>query len=160
MSASFNEDTALESNEQMRAFNVIATNQFSSRRSPSQVELPALGDANSVERTIEICTSRLSTHYQKYKEVLGFKRPYLKMDTQGNDLFVADGAVEFLHEFVGVQSELSIRRLYDGSADFSTALKYFISRGFELSAFVPNNAAHFPALLEIDCILYCSALQS
>ncbi len=59
-----------------------------------------------------------------------------------------------LREFIGLQSELSIKRLYADTPDFVEALAYYRSQGFELSAFVPNNLGHFPVLLETDCIMY------
>ncbi|HXW74131.1 MAG TPA: hypothetical protein VEK10_04895, partial [Steroidobacteraceae bacterium] len=78
----------------------------------------------------------------------------LKLDTQGHDLSVATGAGERLRDFVGLQSELAIQRLYDGAPSFEEALEFYRSRGFELSALVPNNLGHFPRLLEIDCIMF------
>ncbi len=153
----FIEETALDSAEGVRLFNVMASNQFSSLLDPYHRDVPDLSEANAVERRIEIQASLLSNHYQKYKAQLGFKRPFLKMDTQGNDSAVARGAGDLLRDFVGLQSELSIRKLYDGSADFVTVLDFYRSNGFELSAMVPNNAANFPSLIEVDCILYRSA---
>ena len=155
----FIEEVALDSDVRERFFNVMASNQFSSLLSPSHRDFAALAEANSVERKIQLTTSTLSIHFQKYRAALGFKNPYLKMDTQGNDLAVAHGAGDFIRGFAGLQSELSVRKLYDGSADFLTALEYYTAKGFELSAFIPNNAAHFPTLIEVDCILYQPALR-
>lgn len=55
--------------------------------------------------------------------------------------------------FVGLQSELAIRKLYASSTDYREALSYYESLGFSLSAFVPNNAGHFPLMIETDCIM-------
>ncbi|MDP3737752.1 MAG: hypothetical protein Q8R02_10200, partial [Hyphomonadaceae bacterium] len=63
------------------------------------------------------------------------------------------GAEPVLSKFVGFQSELSIRRLYQDAVDFREALTFYQSLGFDLSALVPNNGGHFPALIEIDCIM-------
>ena len=53
-----------------------------------------------------------------------------------------------------MRAELAIRRLYEGAPDFSEALSVLRSKGFEPSAFVPNNEGHFPEMYEVDCILY------
>ena len=76
------------------------------------------------------------------------------MDTQGHDFQVAQGAGEILKEFIGLQSELSIKPIYEDTLDYQKVIAYYTSQGFELSAFVPNNEGHFPQLIEIDCIMY------
>ena len=60
---------------------------------------------------------------------------------------------EVAFHFVGLQSELAIKRIYERSLDFREALTFYQSLGFELSALIPNNAGHFPVLIEIDCIM-------
>jgi hypothetical protein len=76
------------------------------------------------------------------------------MDTQGHDVSVAVGAGDRLSDFVGLQSELAIQRLYEDVPSYEEALEFYRGRGFELSALVPNNLGHFPRLLEIDCIMF------
>ena len=68
------------------------------------------------------------------------------------------GAV--LSAFVGLQSELAIKPLYRESIDFRDAISIYRDLGFELSAIVPNNAGHFPLLMECDCIMINSALNA
>jgi FkbM family methyltransferase len=154
----FIEEVALDSSVRPASFNVMKGDQFSSLREPFHGDVDLFKDANSVARKIAITTSTLDRYYQKYKEKLDFRRPYLKLDTQGNDVAVVSGAGDIVREFAGMQSELAVRRLYDGAHDFKTALEFYHSKGFELSAFVPNDAGHFPTLLEIDCIMYRAAL--
>ena len=76
------------------------------------------------------------------------------MDTQGHDIEVALGAGKLLSEFIGIQSELAIKRIYADAPTYDEALKFYADRGFVLSAFVPNNAGHFPYLIETDCIMF------
>ncbi|MGH6936891.1 MAG: FkbM family methyltransferase, partial [Methylocella sp.] len=87
-----------------------------------------------------------------------FKYPFLKIDTQGNDVAVVKGGEDVLRNFVGIQTELAVKRLYDGTLDFIGAIEYFRSMGFELSALVPNTVGQFPQLIEIDAILIRSDL--
>src|SRR5207248_8335457 len=98
--------------------------------------------------------STLAHQLAKYRKELGFKHPFLKMDTQGSDLAVVDGAGDSISCFVGMQTELAIRQIYEGGAEINTAIEEFSNLGFEPSAFVPNNDGHFPMLFEIDCIFF------
>jgi FkbM family methyltransferase len=140
------------------AFNVMIDSQFSSLKAPSHVETDLFTQMNVVARSINLTTARLVELFDKYQNQLGFSRPFLKMDTQGNDLAVARGACDRLHRFVGLQSELAIKKIYQEQADYREAIDFYIAAGFELSAFVPNNLGHFPTLIEIDCIMYNAQL--
>jgi hypothetical protein len=109
---------------------------------------------NKVLSTVEVETSTVAKQFEIYQARLGFKRPFIKMDTQGHDLEVAKGAGDTLREFVGLQSELAIQRIYANAPSYQESLAYYESQGFVLSALVPNNEGHFPDLIEIDCIMY------
>jgi FkbM family methyltransferase len=136
-----------------RTFNIMASSQFSSFAGASVEDTDLFTRSTRIERTLQIETEPLSVVYEKYRRKLGFRRPFLKLDTQGLDTEILRGSPDALKHFVGLQSELSIKKLYDQSMDFRDALTLYESLGFELSALVPNNAGHFPVLVEIDCIM-------
>lgn len=154
----FIEEVALDDVERDASFNVMATSQFSSLRAPNHSEVEWLKADNSVSSTVELRTARLDTYFEIYREKLGFSRPFLKMDTQGNDLNVARGGARCLEAFVGLQSELAVKRLYQDQPTYREAIDFYESQGFQLSAFVPNNAGHFPQLIETDCIMFNPAM--
>ena len=133
-------------------FNVAADSQFSSMNRPAGHKL--FEQPSATVQTIKIPASTLADQFDKYLKLIGFKRPFLKMDTQGSDLAVARSAGNRLQRFVGIQSELSFDPIYKGIPTAMEALNFYQSNGFALSAFVPNNTGHFPHLFEIDCILY------
>jgi len=149
----FVEEVALDSEMRDTTFNVMRSSQFSSLNMPSHADTDLFREENAVAYTVELRTKLLSTFISKYESQLGFKRPFLKMDTQGNDLAVAQGAGDFLSRFIGLQSELAIKKIYDSAGDYRSLIDYYTDRGFELSALVPNNRGHFPTLIEIDCIM-------
>ncbi len=162
-------ETALDSVSHKVTFNVMHGSQFSSLHDPSHSEINLFKDQNSVVKKIHMRTKTLDDVYELYLKEINFSKPFLKMDTQGNDIKVAEGGIRSLKHFMGIrslkhfmgiQSELSIKRLYENSTDYRTTIDYYISQGFELSAFVPNNAGHFPRLIEIDAILYNKSLIS
>ncbi|MBM3261432.1 FkbM family methyltransferase [Candidatus Kaiserbacteria bacterium] len=149
------EGVALDGTARQTTFKVMAIDQFSSLNTPSDRETgETLKKSNTVVSEIPVQTVTLKEMYDKYQAKLGFKRPYLKMDTQGSDLTIAQGSERVLHHFVGIQSEVSIKKLYEGVPDYTELIEFYRSKGFELSAFVPNNAGTFPYLIETDIIMY------
>jgi len=136
-----------------QSFHIMASSQFSSFADASTEDTDLFSVSTQVERTIPVETVTLGAAYEKYRQKYGFKRPFLKLDTQGLDTEILRDSGLALQNFVGLQSELSIKKLYDKSVDFRDAITLYESLGFELSALVPNNAGHFPALIEIDCIM-------
>lgn len=147
------EELALADTSESRLFHVMAGSEFSSLSTPKHDEVDRFAVMNSPVRSIMVQAETLRSVFPRLQAKYGFKRPFLKMDTQGFDVAVLRGGADVLSNFVGFQSELSIRRIYQDAADFREAITFYQSLGFDLSAFVPNNAGHFPALIEIDCIM-------
>ena len=147
------EQIALDDRSGEAAINVMREDQFSSLLEPKHDEVQLFTSANVVTSRKTIRTERLSSVYEKYFDQLRFARPFLKLDTQGNDLKIAREARGILHHFTGIQTELSIKRIYDGAPTFVEAIGFYNECGFELSAFVPNNEGFFPRLIETDCIM-------
>ena len=147
------EECALADVDSECELNVMRDTQFSSLLEPEAKYCDLTHAGNAVEQVIPIRQRTLATFVDDYRKRLGFSRPFLKMDTQGNDLRVAAGAGPTLADFVGLQSELSVIPIYAGMPSFTEALKYYEDSGFVITAFVPNNAGHFPYLIEFDCIM-------
>jgi FkbM family methyltransferase len=154
----FVEELALDEHVRDVNFNVMLNDKFSSLAAPSQAATDLFADANVVSETIAVKTARLEDVMARYASKLSFSRPFLKMDTQGNDLAVARGAGSSLKRFVALQSELSIKPLYDRQASYRESIDFYEAEGFVLTGFVPNNAGHFPEMVEIDCIMYNPAV--
>ncbi|EHL97290.1 methyltransferase, FkbM family [Acetobacteraceae bacterium AT-5844] len=144
---------ALDREAGTATFNVMRNSEFSSLRRPAEDQPETFSTSNEVIREIQVERSTVEAQIQHWQSKLGFRQPFLKMDTQGNDLAVIEGAGKSLAKFAGLQSELAILRLYDGSADFSATLTACQEKGFVISAFVPNNEGKFPVLVEVDCIM-------
>lgn len=109
-------------------------------------------------KTIEVPMRTLESYVGEAKRRWGFKRPFLKLDTQGFDLEVAKGAGQTLSEFVGLQSEIAFQTIYEGAPDYLSALNFFETSGFVISRLVPIHEAHFPQLVEMDVIMVRSDL--
>jgi len=136
-----------------RTFNVMKSSQFSSFSDPTFDVTDKFAAATTILDRLEVDTVTMKSAYDKYHGKYGIKRPFLKLDTQGLDVDILTGSKSVLQNFVGFQSELAIKKIYERSEDFKRALAIYTDLGFELSALVPNNAGHFPTLIEIDCIM-------
>lgn len=85
-------------------------------------------------------------------------RPYLKMDTQGFDLDVFAGAGERTADFVGMQSEVALMRIYEGTPRMCEALEVYEAAGFEVAGLYPlSRQSRTARMLEYDCVLVRAA---
>lgn len=81
-------------------------------------------------------------------------RPFLKMDTQGYDVEVFRGLGSRAPEFVGLQSEVALMRLYEGMPRMAEALAVYEKAGFEVSGMYPvNREENSGRVLEFDCLM-------
>jgi FkbM family methyltransferase len=152
------EPVALDSEERDAEFNIISESQLSSLNSPSKAGTEVFEHYIDVLEKVTVQTRTLAAMFPELRQRYGFTRPFLKMDTQGHDLAVAQGAGDLLGQFVGLQSELAFTRLYDDSASYAQALEFYRSKSFALSGLFPNNEGLFPDLLEMDCLMYNTRL--
>lgn len=66
------------------------------------------------------------------------QRPFLKIDTQGYELPVLQGAQRTLERCIGVQAELSLLPLYEGQALYRDIIGWLEARGFALWSLIPG----------------------
>jgi len=80
--------------------------------------------------------------------------PYLKMDTQGYDLEVLQGARNVIKYFEAFQSEISLIPLYDGMPDYIEALNYFKEIGFSMTGmYTVTRDRSNQLLVETECVM-------
>ncbi|MCW5635507.1 MAG: FkbM family methyltransferase [Rubrivivax sp.] len=65
-------------------------------------------------------------------------RTLLKVDTQGYEMPVLQGAERLLPRIAGVQLELSLTRLYEGQVLYVEMIQWLRERGFELWNVIPG----------------------
>ncbi len=88
-------------------------------------------------------------------------RPYLKLDTQGYDLDVFAGVGDRAEDFVGMQSEVALMRIYEGAPRMCEALAAYEGAGFEIAGLYPlSRQSRTARVLEYDCVMVrASALR-
>lgn len=126
---------ALGETERMATINVSA-------HSPSSSFLPmtdthrnaAPGSDYIKEERIEIKT--LDAVYNS----LGIEgeKVFMKVDTQGYEKKVIDGAAKSLSEIKGIQLELSATKLYDGEENYYTMCSFMDDKNFRLVRVIPG----------------------
>ncbi|WP_314174684.1 FkbM family methyltransferase [Streptomyces winkii] len=109
--------------------------------------------ANSA-RTTEVSLRRLDAVMDEAMEGVAHPRPFLKMDTQGFDMEVFAGAGERIGEYVGMQSEVAVLQLYEGSPHMIEAIAAYEEAGFEITGMYPVTREETTGrVVEFDCIL-------
>lgn len=83
---------------------------------------------------------------------LGFARPYLKLDTQGFDLEALKGARGTLPSVRALQTEASVRPLYQGMPTYQEVIDHLNGEGFDLSGMFPVTVDAALRLVEFDCV--------
>lgn len=87
---------------------------------------------------------------------------FLKIDVQGFEKQVLDGARQILSRTTAVYLELPVHHIYEGAWNFKSAIDYLDQLGFEPAQFrtvstQPNDAA---SAMEFDCLFKRKALLS
>lgn len=141
---------ALSDRDGTATFNIMAADQFSSLNAPDAGQEAVFESRNRVEHTVEVETRRLESLWPELTGRHAFAAPLLKMDTQGHDPAVCDGAGALLARMVGIQTELAVRPIYAGATRYDAMIARLAEAGFEPSAFFANNKGHFPRLVEMD----------
>jgi hypothetical protein len=81
-------------------------------------------------------------------------RPYLKLDTQGFDLEVFAGLGERTKDFVAMQSEVALLRIYEGMPRLPESLAIYEAAGFEIAGmYLVTRERKTARVLEFDCVL-------
>jgi FkbM family methyltransferase len=103
--------------------------------------------------TEEVTVRRLDEVFAEVTAGLTFNNVFLKLDTQGYDLDVIEGAGSVLEKVAALQTELSVLPIYQTIPDYRVALQTLTERGYAISGIFP--VTHDPALriIEMDCVM-------
>jgi FkbM family methyltransferase len=107
----------------------IAANSVSSSVLPMTTTHSSADERSAYVGAEEAKISRLDSIAPRYSDL--FQNPFLKIDTQGFESQVLDGAQDLVPRLKGVMCELSLVRLYDGQILWLEMLDRLRSEGFE-----------------------------
>ena len=133
---------------------ISGTDVFSSLHPHSAYGKVRYGRHIEVVRNETIRTERLDTFLASELPEFDTHRVFLKMDTQGHDMRVFAGAGTYQGRFKGLQSELSVKPLYEGVPDYLEALLCYQQAGYKPTGIYANHRDHETGqIIELDCIL-------
>lgn len=139
-------------------FNVMAHDSFSSFRHPAQNETLKFCADNTIKHIINAPVRTIDGTIDDLAGRFSFARPFLKMDTQGFDLEVVKGAERSLRQFVGMLSEVSVKRIYEGAPTLVESISAYMQRGFDPVWLYPVHPNSTLNPVEFNCYLVRSDL--
>ncbi|MDL2336452.1 MAG: FkbM family methyltransferase [Pseudomonadota bacterium] len=143
------EGCALAAMRGSATLNVMGGSQFSSLLAPDHSEIGLFSEQNVVVQRVEVETRTLDELMAGITRS-DLRNVYLKLDTQGSDLEALKGGIAALRRVAALQTEASFKRIYRGAPGHIEVVNFLHEHGFEMSAAYPNNAGHFPVLVELD----------
>jgi FkbM family methyltransferase len=121
--------------------------------------LPYKGETK-VKHPVPVSIRRLDDLLPTLIKDIPAPRIFLKMDTQGFDGQVIDGAKGVMDRVVGLQSEVSVLPLYEGMPHYTDALALYEALGFSLMDLFVVNRTPDGRVVEYDCVMARAAESS
>jgi FkbM family methyltransferase len=112
---------------------------------PFLPEMAGLLDSAAYTGTVTVPLARLDGVFDQYAG--GDDRVLLKVDTQGTESAVLEGASGILDRIRGIQLELSIVPVYQGERSYLDMIATLKGLGFEPALFIPGYFNHRTARL-------------
>lgn len=142
-------DTEVEAElhlSQASVFNSLhATNEFGRQKFGGRI---ASADSETV--TVQRLDRFLDEYVANFKDL----RVFLKMDTQGHDSAIFEGAGEYRAKFSGIQSEIAVTPIYEDIPDYMTSLTLYRSYGYEVTGmYTVKRHLATGHVVEFDCVM-------
>lgn len=150
---------ALGSRRSELTLNVAVQSEFSSFHRPHATTPPRYAAQNAMSRLQAVSVHALDDVLGSLAGAGGNTRFFLKLDTQGYDVEVLQGARASLARIWGLQMEMSVIPLYEGAPDYLASLRYLQDLGFSLSGTFPVAYDEHMRVVEFDCIAINNQLK-
>jgi FkbM family methyltransferase len=108
-------------------------------------------------RTEIVWVRRLDSVLGEYVGGIPEPRIFLKIDAQGYDLQVLEGAAGCLNCILAMQTEISVLPIYEGAPDYHTALGQMKRFGFDIAGLFPVSQDQAFRVIEFDCVMVRSS---
>ncbi len=106
--------------------------------------------------TQEITVRTLDSVFDEYHE--DGERAYLKIDAQGYERNIVEGACRSLGKIIGIRMEMSLVPLYEGEVLFADMIKYMSEKGYPLTWVEPGfTDPSTGQLLQVDGMFFADA---
>jgi len=142
--------------QEVRKLNVPLYTEFASFRELNDFGLSCFEQAT--KRIESVSVLRLDEVMRECLEGVSQPRIFLKTDTQGWDLEVLAGAD--LSNVLVLQSELSVKPIYEGVPTYLEMLSYVQQLGFELTGLFPITRDDMSQIIELDAVFLRAKVAS
>ncbi len=132
-------------------FNVMKSSPLSSLLKPSHEETERLLAHNLVDRQISVEMLTLSAFFNRHPEFAHCRNVYLKLDVQGYEKQIVEGAKDSLERVAALQAEMSVISIYEATPNYKEVMKCIEDNGYALSFIPAHNYEQFPDMLDFDC---------
>jgi FkbM family methyltransferase len=143
---------ALGARDGEQIINLARHSVFDSFLSPTEYSIKQFGGDSEVTNSETVTVQRLETVIDSCVDGLATPRIFLKIDTQGYDLQVLEGAGRALACTVCLQVELSVKPVYEGMINYLDAIPRINALGFEITGLFPVNRDALLRVVEFDCV--------
>jgi FkbM family methyltransferase len=144
---------ALGSRDDVVPMNVAHVTQFSSFLQPTRYSLDRFDGFSHVDRVEMVEMKRLDGIFDAVVPQAREARVFVKLDTQGYDLTVLEGAGEHVGRLLALQSELSVKPLYEGMTGYIDAMSALNAMGFDLTGVFPVLRDEHLRIVEFDSVM-------
>ena len=152
---------AVGSEKATMTINRMDCSEFSSFRMPSAFGNTRFPNRIKLVSKEDVQVTTLANIWPEIVGGISKPRVFLKLDTQGFDLEVIRGAAENLDHVLGVESELSLKPIYEDMPDYLSALTEFKHHGFEITGFyLVTRDKKSLAAIEYDCVMLRAAVPT
>ena len=112
------------------------------------------GKASEILRQEEVDMTTLDELVKRESISLKTHNCFLKIDTQGHDLEVFKGAISSMTDFKGIQTEISLKSIYEQVPPYEEVLEFCQQSGFGISGlYAVDRDGSTLELIEVDCVM-------
>jgi FkbM family methyltransferase len=146
---------ALGREEATAEINVTSDSLFNSFLTPNEF---IVGQGLRIDRTETVQVRPLDAVFEQSLAGLERPQPYLKLDTQGYDLEVLAGAEKVLGQIAALQTELSVKAVYEQMPYYLDTIARLEQMGFEITGLFPIARDNALRVIEFDCVMVQTAV--
>ncbi|MEQ9451619.1 MAG: FkbM family methyltransferase [Pseudomonadales bacterium] len=145
---------ALGNAEENLELNVSRSSVFSSFHPVNSFGKEKYGDALEATTTEQVAVRRLDHALTDVLPNHEAHTIFLKMDTQGHDHKVIEGADTFKTSFRAILSEIAVTPIYEDIPDYMESMALYRSIGYEVTGlYVVNRHRDTGHVIEFDCVM-------
>jgi FkbM family methyltransferase len=146
---------ALGDKETTAEINVTSDSLFNSFLTPNDF---IVGQGLRVNHTETVQVRPLDAIFEQLLAAVEQPRVYLKLDTQGYDQKVLVGGQKVLSRVAALQTELSVKPVYEQMPYYLDSIAQLEKAGFEVTGLFPIARDNALRVIEFDCVMVQTAV--